>query len=147
MKTSIRGAGPDDAMDIAGLLTLLGHPTEPHQVAERWDGWAAEGNSALVAVGIGDARIAGLITLHQMHVLHRPHPVGRVTALVVDAPLRGQGVGGALLAAAESAFRHAGCGLVEVTSNRRLSDAHAFYERLGYQHTSLRFAKTLMPPG
>ena len=31
---------------------------------------------------------------------------------------------------------------LEVTSNRARTDAHAFYERLGYVATSFRFAKT-----
>jgi GNAT superfamily N-acetyltransferase len=76
-------------------------------------------------------------------VLHRPKPVGRITALVVDAPVRGQGIGRALVAAAEEALARAGCGLLEITSHERLVDAHAFYERLGYQRTSVRLAKVL----
>ena len=40
-------------------------------------------------------------------------------------------------------LRAAGCGLVEVTSNAKRLRAHAFYERLGYERTSHRFAKQL----
>jgi hypothetical protein len=50
-----------------------------------------------------------------------------------------------LVEAAEVVFSGAGCGLLEVTSNDRLADAHAFYERLGFERTSVRLAKSLTP--
>jgi GNAT superfamily N-acetyltransferase len=92
-----------------------------------------------------DGTLAGAVTLHQMIVLHRLRPVGRITALVVDAPDRGRGIGRALVAAAEAALARSGCGLLEITSNVRLAEAHAFYEHLGYERTSFRFAKVLVP--
>jgi hypothetical protein len=36
-----------------------------------------------------------------------------------------------------------GCTIVEVISNRRFSDAHVFYEQLGYELTSYKFKKIL----
>jgi GNAT superfamily N-acetyltransferase len=142
--TLIRSATQSDAAELARLLTVLSYPTAEEAIADRWEEWAAAGNVALVAVR-PDGTLAGVATLHQMRVLHRPKAVGRITALVVDTLLRGQGIGRALVAAAEEALRSAGCGLLEVTSNMRLVDAHAFYEQLGYEKTSLRFAKVLAP--
>jgi ribosomal protein S18 acetylase RimI-like enzyme len=78
-----------------------------------------------------------------MRVLHRPRPVGRISMFVVDERLRGRGIGAAMLAEAESRLAALGCGIVEVTSNMRRDRAHSFYERLGYERTSYRFAKTL----
>jgi GNAT superfamily N-acetyltransferase len=141
---AIRPAAEVDAPEIARLLTTLGHPTTAESIAARWREWVAAGNSALVAAR-ADGSLAGLATLHQRAVLHRPRTVGRITALVVDAPDRGQGIGRALVAAAEAALVRSGCGLLEITSNVRLADAHAFYEHLGYERTSLRFAKVLVP--
>ena len=141
----IRPAVAADASEVARLLTLLGHPTDPGDVSSRWGEWSAAGNTALVAVRPGGT-LAGLATLHQMRVLHRPMPVGRITALVVDDSVRGRGIGRALVTAAERALARSGCGLIEVTSNLRLARAHAFYERLGYARTSVRLAKPLTRP-
>jgi GNAT superfamily N-acetyltransferase len=135
---------PQDAPELARLLTALGHPTDAAGVAARWEEWAAEGNAALVAAREDDTLI-GVATLHRTRVLHRPRPVGRITALVVDAAVRGQGIGRALMAAAEEALVQAGCGLVEITSNVRRVDAHAFYARLGYEQTSVRLVKDCTP--
>lgn len=139
---TLRPATLADAAEIARLLTMLGHPTPTEAVAGRWDGWEASGNTALVAAR-ADGTLAGVATLHQMLTLHRPVPVGRIVALVVDAPERGQGIGRALVAAAEAALARAGCGLLEITSNLRLVEAHAFYEHLGYERSSMRFMKEL----
>jgi GNAT superfamily N-acetyltransferase len=140
---AIRTAEPRDAAELARLLTRLGHPTSAVSIAERWAAWVDNGNAALVATA-QDGAIIGAVTLHQMTVLHRPMPVGRITALIVDGAVRGFGVGRALVTEAERVLADAGCGLLEITSNSRLTDAHAFYEHLGYCQTSVRFAKDLL---
>ena len=139
---AIRTATLDDAPELARLLTLLGHCMTTTEVEARWLDWAAAGNSALVAPG--DAgMLLGTAVLHRMHVLHRPRPVGRITALVVDGAARGMNVGRALVEAAEVVLEGAGCGLLEITSKVRLVEAHAFYEHLGYERSSVRFSREL----
>ena len=137
--SSIRLATPEDAAELARLLSPLGYPIGANDVAAVWGEWAAEGNFALVVQG--EASLLGTITLHRMVVLHRPKPVGRITSLVVDPSVRGQGLGRALVLAAEDALVRAGCGLLEVTSHARRTDAHDFYRHFEYEQTSFRFAK------
>jgi len=139
----IRDARLTDAPALAALLRELGFPASANTITSRLD--TMLGASEVVLVAAQDGALLGLLTVHITPVLHRPTPVGRLTALVVTERARGQGVGRALVAAAEKLLAERGCGLVEVTSNRRLTDAHAFYERLGYQATSLRFKKELSP--
>ncbi|MCA9108197.1 MAG: GNAT family N-acetyltransferase, partial [Planctomycetales bacterium] len=75
-------------------------------------------------------------------VLHRPRPVGRITALYVMDAFRNGGIGRELVDAAENELTKCGCGIIEITSNFQLPKAHAFYEHLGYNQTSVRLAKT-----
>lgn len=137
----IRTARPDDAPVLAELLEELGFPATAEVVALRLDGLARAGETVLV--GTRGAEVLGFLTLHVTPVLHRPTPVGRMTALVVTGRARKQGLGRELVAAAERQFSRAGCALVEVTSHHKHTGAHAFYERLGYTRTSHRFGKVL----
>jgi len=141
----IRHARPDDSPALAALVTELGFPTPATAVSARLDAMLGASEGVLVATRDGEP--VGLLTFHVTPVLHRPTPVGRITALVVAEPVRGQGIGRALVEAAELLLARRGCGLAEVTSNRQLTDAHRFYERLGYEVTSLRFKKSLPPTG
>ena len=90
-----------------------------------------------------DGSLAGVLTTHVTCVLHRTRPVGRITSLVLDESARGAGLGRRLVQRAESWLADAGCGVLEVTSNVRRADAHAFYERLGYERSSYRFNRSL----
>lgn len=137
---ALRAASLEDAAELARLLAPLGYPVTATGVAAVWGAWEAEGNLALVIQGEG--ALLGAITLHRTTVLHRPRPVGRITSLIVDPKARGLGLGRMLVAAAEDTLERAGCGMVEVTSHVRRTEAHAFYAHLGYERTSLRFAKT-----
>ena len=101
------------------------------------------GDATLVAARGNE--VLGFVTVHVTPVLHRPAPVGRMTALVVASRARNQGLGRALVAGAEQHLQNAGCGIVEVTSHQNLTQARSFYERLGYSRTSYRFGKTLPP--
>ena len=141
MKTtpSIRRAGQPDVAELARLISPLGCPVGPDDVASVWEAFTAEGNFVLVVDG-GDS-LLGAITLHSMIVLHRAQPVGRITSLVVDPSVRGRGLGRALMEAAENALAEMGCGQVEVTSHVRRVEAHDFYRHMAYEQTSYRFAK------
>lgn len=104
--------------------------------------FTASGNLAFVVETLSD-QLVGVITIHTMIVLHRPKPVGRVTALFVEEQFRNRGIGRELLRTAEAELAKCGSGLVEITSNFRLTKAHSFYEQQGYSQTSIRLVKSL----
>jgi GNAT superfamily N-acetyltransferase len=68
-----------------------------------------------------------------------------IGGLVVDEFLRGRGIGGRLMAAAEEWSRHRGFSALRLRSNVIRDEAHAFYRRQGFgsSKTSLLFTKPL----
>lgn len=141
MNYEIRDARVEDAERIVELIADLGHAMSTDAVRERIEELHLSDCRQLVAA-TGD-RVIGLCGLHIMTAIHRPRLVGRITILEVDAGFRGQGVGRALVKHAEDRFREAGCGMIELTSNERLIEAHGFYRRIGFEHTSKRFARQI----
>lgn len=136
LQPHVRAAELGDAKVLAELFDQLGFPCSSQELIERM---SAVGDIALVA--LIEERVVGVITINIMPVLHRPHPVGRISALVVDQTLRGAGIGKSLVLAAEALLVSRGCELIEVTSNFRLEQAHHFYKSVGYEATSYRFKK------
>jgi ribosomal protein S18 acetylase RimI-like enzyme len=139
-KLVLRDARPRDAEAIAALIGALGYEASAADVRRRLAALAKAGQQIVVA---DKGRIVGVLTTSMMIVLHRPKPVGRISMLVVAEDARGGGIGAALVAEAEKRLKAKGCGLVEVTSNVKRLRAHGFYEKLGYDRTSYRFAKGL----
>ena len=139
--TNIRAARADDAEQLVDLIALLEHRVDAAGIARRVAALSVAGIPQLVAVD--EERIIGLCGLHLMTAIHRDAPVGRITILVVREDARGSGVGRRLVHAAEELMRARGCAILEITSNRKLEQAHQFYEATGYDRTSFRFAKAL----
>lgn len=62
-----------------------------------------------------------------------------VEAVRVDAHRRGNGLGATLMKWAVDEARRRGCALVQLTSSTVRTDAHRFYERLGFERTHTGF--------
>jgi len=55
-----------------------------------------------------------------------------VEAVRVDAACRGAGIGRRMMAWAIERARQRGCGMIQLTSDKSRTDAHRFYEALGF---------------
>ena len=137
----LREAEPSDAEQLAGMFALLDHHIGPQAIRRNLSALAEAGEPVLVVAR--DHELLGACAIHRTVAPHREQPVGRVTLLVVAEAARGNGLGRQLVEEAERRLATLGCGLIEVTSNDRLREAHAFYRHLGYERTSMRFAKAL----
>jgi len=137
----IRAAKPADASALTKLINLLGHEIDEKTVRKNIATLTEAREAPLVATL--DKAVIGLCGIHRMVTIHRPAPVGRITILVVAETAQDKGIGRMLVEEAERLLKQAGCQIVEVTSNDRLGAAHAFYRHMGYERTSIRFAKQL----
>jgi GNAT superfamily N-acetyltransferase len=138
----IRDARAGDADAIACLLGQLGYPTSRAVVSNRLARLAASGADH-VLVAVLDGEPVGLVTVHTSLTIADDQSVAKLSAIVVDERYRREGVGEALVAAAEDRARAAGRSLMFLTTAERRTDAHSFYRRLGFEETGRRFAKSL----
>jgi GNAT superfamily N-acetyltransferase len=140
-KPQIRNAKPADAPRLVELIRFLGHEIDEKSVRKNISTLKKDGEAPLVATMGED--VVGLCGISARVMIHRDAPIGRISPLVVAEEAQGDGIGRMLVDAAEAWMRRKGCKLVEVTSNDRRGEAHAFYRHMGYERTSIRFAKTL----
>ncbi|MDX5499006.1 MAG: GNAT family N-acetyltransferase [Rhodobacterales bacterium] len=139
----------DDVAAVVALLTDddLGARREVSDLAPylaAFDAMMAEGNNHLI-VGDQDGVIVATYQLTFITGLSlRAARRAQVESVRVASNLRSTGIGAALMADAETRARAAGCSLIQLTTNRDRSRAHAFYARQGYEPSHLGFKKSLI---
>lgn len=142
-----RTIAPEDAEAVAALCGELGYPVETQTIERRIQALALwHDHAVLVACVETNGRVAGWIDVGL--TFHLPsEPYGEIGGLVVAADLRSQGIGKALLAAAEAWIAERGIGRALVRSRVTRERTHQFYLREGYSHTktSAVFVKPLSP--
>ena len=90
----------------------------------------------LLAVAERDGQVVGTFQLSFIPGLTRSGMWrGQIEGVRVASAERGTGTGRAMIEWAISESRKRGCGLVQLTSDKRRAGAHAFYEALGFQAT------------
>jgi len=137
---SIRAAHGHDVAAIVALLAddPLGRGREdladplPEAYVRAFDGIATQPGNFLFVAELAGA-VVGCLQLTVIPGLSRRGMTrGLIEGVRVAASRRSQGIGERLVRHAIDAAREAGCGLVELTSDRSRIAAHRFYERLGF---------------
>lgn len=139
---AVRSARSGDVDHLARLFDQLGYPQTADGLGRQLEDVRADPRAG-VLVADDDGAVVGAATYYFVPVAHERRPWCRITALVVDAERRGEGIGRLLVEAAEADAIAAGCSRVEATSALHRVDAHRLYERLGYARTSAHFLKRL----
>jgi GNAT superfamily N-acetyltransferase len=105
----------------------------------------ADGNQLLTVAVDDDGRVIGCLQLSFIPGLSRRGMWrGQIESVRIAASHRGSGLGAAMIGWAVDQARGRGCGLVQLTSDKRRADAIRFYEKLGFvaSHEGLKLDLT-----
>jgi GNAT superfamily N-acetyltransferase len=138
------------AADIAAVVALLaddikGRTRERVEdpvatcYAEAFARIAASPDNELILADL-DGRIVGTMQLTRIPGLSRQGLTRVIVESVrVASDLRGQGIGETMMRHAIARSKQWGAQLIQLTSDTRRTDAHRFYERLGFEKSHAGF--------
>jgi GNAT superfamily N-acetyltransferase len=141
----IRTAVADDVPAIVGMLAddPLGaqreSPDDLTPYLSALERLSADPNQHLV-VAVREGRVVGTLQLTIIPGLSRRGAIRSIIEAVrIHADERGSGLGTQLIEWAIDESRRQDCQLVQLTSDATRTDAHRFYERLGFQASHVGF--------
>jgi GNAT superfamily N-acetyltransferase len=137
-----------DRVALGRLVDELGYPLEGNPVADRLSRMQAMStvipSDLLLARLAETGEIVGFLHI-VVPALIEIDAAAEIWGLVVSDGHRGKRIGQRLVEAAESWARERGVDTIRLRTNEIRTDAHRFYERLGFDHvkTSRTYSKTL----
>ena len=141
----IRQLLPGDAESASQLLAQLGYPTTAAALEGRVRR-ASESRVDAVVAERADGRLLGLASMQCLRLLTADSPLALLTSIVVEERSRRLGAGRQMVEHLCARAVELGCDRVAVTTHLRRSDAHSFYERLGFEFTGRRYVRRLTAP-
>jgi ribosomal protein S18 acetylase RimI-like enzyme len=149
------GARPATRADLPRLLELLaddmlgknrdGVGSDNAVYAQAFAAIERDPNQCLL-VAEADGHIAGMLQITFIPGLSRRGAWrAQIEAVRVDNQLRSRGIGGWLIGRAVEIARERGCRLVQLTSDKRRTEAHRFYAGLGFEATHEGYKLVLEP--
>jgi GNAT superfamily N-acetyltransferase len=140
MALSFRNARPDDLPFIIALIvedSVIQTGDEPADAghADYTDALAAidaDPNEEMIVVENDGERIGCFQLSYLPGLMRRGMWRGQIEVVHVGDAWQNRGFGTEMMRWAVERCRQRGCGLVQLTSNKKRPDAHRFYERLGF---------------
>jgi ribosomal protein S18 acetylase RimI-like enzyme len=136
----IRVAQREDLPAIVRMLAddQLGSTREsasdplPPSYYAAFDAITRDPNNHLLVATLGDAVVGTLQLTFTPSLSYQGGWRATVESVRADASLRGQGIGTALMQHAIEMAREKGCVLMQLSTHKTRTDAHRFYDRLGF---------------
>lgn len=137
----IREATPADSAAIAEITAeALGYDCPPEVIARNIA--ALEPSHARMFVAEQAGKVLGFVEPQRYEAVYFA-PLVNILGLAVRAECRGQGIGKALMRAAENWAKEIGATGVRLNSGVNRTEAHTFYQHIGYtaKKQQIRFLK------
>ena len=136
---------PDYQAVIRLMKNELGYPALDEAEAFKRLEYFKNSEDWVTLVAVVDEVVAGFIGVKKGIAYNIDGYYSQIAALAVSEKKRRCGIGAALVKKAEEWSLSYGITGVQVSSDMRRLDAHAFYEDLGYIKKSFSFKKVLAP--
>lgn len=146
---TFREARRDDVGDVLALLAddYLGQTREQDSIGpylEAFDRMQTEGGNTLI---VGEDSEGAIIATYQITFISglslSAARRAQVESVRITSQMRGHGLGARMFADVETRARDAGCRLIQLTMNNSRTDAHRFYEGLGFIPSHIGFKRYL----
>jgi PhnO protein len=137
---TIRKAEESDAAAIKCLLEELENREFEQGIFFRIYAEYLHAPLTLLQVAVyNEIEIIGFISCKGQSLLHHEGLVFEIQELIVTSSQQGRGVGRKLIAALRPELTQMGAKSLEVTSNKRRKEAHAFYQSVGFLNSHEKF--------
>lgn len=140
---------PATAEDVPAIVAMLADdklgaqretPDDMNPYLAAFKQIAATPNTLLAYAETGDGKPAGTLQLNFLQGLGRRGAVrAQIESVRIHSSMRGTGLGTELMKWAIEAARDRGVFMVQLTSDGSRTEAHRFYERLGFVHSHAGF--------
>lgn len=138
MEIFVRQISTDDAAEITMLSRQLGYPLSQQQILQNINAvLASKDHNAFVAVQGG--KVVGWIGLARA-ILIETLPFCEINGLVIDENFRRKGIGKLLIEKTKQWAREKGNDTIRLRCNIKRTEAHLFYEHLGFKATKQQTA-------
>jgi len=139
-KYTIRAADASDSPGVKLLLEELEGRAFDQDIFTRIYAEYLEAPLTLIFVATQEeGEIIGFISCKGQSLLHHEGLVFEIQELVVTATHQGKGLGRKLVEALKPDLEKLGAISLEVTSNKRRKEAHAFYQSVGFLNSHEKF--------
>ena len=136
----IRPANLQDAPRVKSLLDELeNNVSDPLIFDSIFQEYLVDSDVIVYVAAHASTGVIGFVTCKGQNLLHHHGKVFEIQELIVTAAEQGKGIGRALVEATLHDVRTRGAKSLEVTSNKRRNEAHAFYQSVGFKNSHEKF--------